>query len=269
MTCSVRIQTIFLASLFLGCFSEASAKAPSVANIIDGHISAHGGAAKWHAVNSLMMSGTLDTGRAGVLPLTLVVKQKRPHFARLEIYQGPHVATQAHNGDSGWKVRKVQGNKDTVVPYSSEDAASARAWRDLGPMLLDHEKKGFSVTLDGTEDLGGVRTYRLKVSRSDRGVQQVWIDASTFLERQVDDTAQRADGRSFRVVTSFRSFQKVDGLTLPSEIAVESGEGDGKRVMHFEHFQINPQIKDTDFAAPKLDSVSKRPNPVLPREAAR
>jgi outer membrane lipoprotein-sorting protein len=252
----------------------------SAAQIVEKHVAARGGQQAWHSLQTLSVTGKMDAGagdsavrseriaRLGTgatvkhappvgkestskqvqLPFTL--EMKRPHKSRLEIQFAGNTAVQVFDGTNGWKVRPFL-NRNNAEPFTTEELKSEVDRADLEGPLVDYAAKGTKVELAGVESVDGHDAYKLKLTTKSGKVQNIWIDAHSFLDVKVQGTPRRFDGRMRDVFVYQRDFKTVGGLNIPHEYetAVEGVTGTHKMV--FESVKVNTSLDDARFTKPQ------------------
>jgi outer membrane lipoprotein-sorting protein len=279
-----------VAALNLVCASWAQ-DAKSVAHltaaqIVDKNIVARGGSSAWHAVQTLAWSGKMEAGSADSaersaryiqdnaaknskkelaalssgkgnvadarqvqLPFTL--SMERPHKSRLELEFAGKTAVQVYDGSTGWKLRPFL-NRNDVEPFTEVELKSEAKKPDLDGPLVDYAAKGTKVELAGVEPVEGHQAYKLKLTAKNGDVQNIWVDAQSFLDVKVEGSQRRMDGRMRTVWVYQRDFRTVQGVTIPFvlETAV-----DGYRETHkivIDKVTVNPKLDGSLFAKPKV-----------------
>ena len=257
----------------------------TAAQIVDKHIAARGGLSAWRAVQTMSLSGKMDAGsgesqaramrvarraRAPVgnavltpavatadkaetdkqVQLPFALQIKRPNQSRLEIEFAGKTAIQVYDGTQGWKVRPFL-NRDTVEPFTAQEAKAAADTDDMIEALVDYAAKGTRVELEGVEPVAGHDCYKLKLTMKGDRIRHVWIDAQNFLDVKVEGTPRRMDGRMRDVWVYQRDFRPVQGVQMPFllETAVDGYPGSHKMVI--EKVAVNPKLDDALFTKPK------------------
>jgi hypothetical protein len=251
--------------------------------IAEKNAAARGGLEAWRAIKSMSLAGNLEAGKpmsqtrlaesyrrprgqlkvearkAAANPrlaeadkpvlLPFVMELERPRKTRVEIRFQGKTAVQVFDGTTGWKLRPFLGRRE-VEPYNAEELQLASLQTDLDGPLLDYEKKGSRVELEGNEQVAGRDAYRLKVTSSGGQVRHVWVDAQTFLEVKIDGGTRRLDGKQHPVWTYFSDYKPVNGLMIPHllETAVEGVPGSEKIMV--ERVALNPKLDDARFGKP-------------------
>ena len=265
---------------------KVSAPPLAVAQIIDRHLAARGGAATWHSIQAITWSGKMDIGsgdsaarsarylRSGSMPsshkelvaestanagtqgpqevqVPFAMTMERPHKVRFELQFGGKTALQVYDGTQGWKLRPYL-NRDTPEPFSAEEMKLEQAREALDGPLFDYVAKGSKVDADGVEAVDGKAAYKLKVTHRDGTVQHVWIDAKSFLDVKVGGVPRRMDGKMRNVWITQRDFRPVQGLMVPFalETAVDGFPDTHKTII--DKVALNPSLDDAHFAKPKV-----------------
>jgi len=210
----------------------------SAAQIVDRNVAARGGLAAWRAVQTLSLQGKMGVGgnqRAGLpvptphskelansLPLRpaeevqlpFLMEMKRPRKMRVEIQLKDQTAVQVYDGANGWKLRPFL-NRHEIEPFSQAELKIASNQEDLDGPLVDYAAKGTHVDFEGSEQVEGRDTYKIKVSEKNGHTFHVWVDAETFLETKIEGQPRRLDGTDHPVEVYYRDYRTVDGLRIP------------------------------------------------------
>ena len=265
--------------------SEPQVPLLTVAQVVEKHVAARGGAQAWKAVQTMQLSGKIEAGKgdsiaraeklfnasakaAGrgtnaevvaanvdvesnkqiLLPFTLDLE--RAKRMRLEIVFNGKTAVQVFDGKQGWKYRPFL-NRNDVEPFTAEEASTEASRGDLDGPLINYVAKGTKVELEGSDLVDAQPAYRLKVTPKGEPVKHIWIDAKTFLDVKVEGFPKRMDGKMHPVYVYQRDFRSVQGVTIPFvlETAVE-GYPDTHKLL-VEKAAINPQFDSAVFSKPR------------------
>lgn len=253
--------------------------------IIERNINARGGAAAWHKINSISMTGKLDAGRQRVdggrivtsaapksradkkaelrkvamkmgeepsdkiIRLPFQMELKRPLKSRIEVpFQGDK-AVQVYDGSQGWKLRPYLGRRE-VEPFNPLEAKIAAQQQELDGPLINYAAKGTKVALLGAEQVNGHKTYKLKLTLKNGDVRNLWVDAQSYLDVKIDGVPRKLDGKPHQVATYFNDYRKVDGVQIPFELATNIEGVKGSEKINIEHVVVNPKLDDTRFTKP-------------------
>jgi len=263
----------------------ASVTGVTAEQIVERNISARGGAAAWHKINSISMTGKLDAGRkrvdggmivtsaAGksraekkaelrkiamqmdgeasdkVIRLPFQMELKRPLKSRIEVpFQG-QTAVQVYDGSQGWKLRPYLGRHE-VEPFTPVEAKIAAQQQELDGPLLDYVAKGTKVLLLGSEQVNGHKTYKLQLILKNGDVRHLWIDAQSYLDLKIDGVPRKFDGKPREVATYFHDYRTVNGVKIPYELETTIEGVKNSEKISVEHVVINPKLDDSHFIKP-------------------
>lgn len=254
--------------------------------IVDRNISARGGLAAWHRVQSMTLAGKLDAGKVRkdggavgevsvldrkkakaevrkaladgtfeanvekVIQLPFQMDLARPVKQRLEVpFQG-QTAVQVYDGKAGWKLRPFLGRNE-VEPFSADELKIAASQQELDGPLINYRAKGTKVEVEGGEMLEGRGAYRLRLTLKDGDVRHLWIDAKTFLEAKIEVAPRRWDGKMRSVTTTYRDYKAVDGVQIAHRLETQVEGVPGSESVYIERVALNPPLNAGRFAKPE------------------
>lgn len=259
--------------------AAAAAPALPVEQILARNAAARGGADGWRKVNTLELTGTMDANKpmssrpdyhppaqaahprapagaaaAGaaaddpnrVIELPFRLQMMRPRKTRLEIDFNGSTAVQIYDGARGVKVRPFLG-RSTPEPYTPAELKLAAQEQELDGPLIDHERKGTQIALDGVETVHGRDAYKLKLTLRGGAVRHVWVDAASFLDVQVDGT-RTLDGKPHALTTYLTDYRSVDGLMIPMRAETSIAGVPGATALVIDHVSVNPHIDAARFS---------------------
>jgi hypothetical protein len=239
----------------------------TAAQIADKNVQARGGLAKWHAVQSITLSGQMDAGGKVDTQLPYTLQMKRPNKQRLAIEFAGQTALQVFDGEKGWKLRPYL-NRGDPEPFSQEELRKTADSQIIDGPLIDYAAKGSNVELEGTETVEGKATYRLKVTNKQGHAKHVWIDGTTFLETKIEGHPRRFDGTMRPVETYLSDYRSVDGLMMPYVSETRVGGVSASHKMTIEKVALNPRLDDALFSKPGSVAIPQRVFTVSPTASA-
>jgi hypothetical protein len=281
-TPSSRSLARVVATVVLACSATAAhAAAPTlpVDQIVARNAAARGGVDAWRKVTTLTITGQMDANKPRssrpdyhppledpkralasgkltpkadpdankVVELPYRLQMKRPRQTRLEIDVDGQTAVQIYDGTQGTKIRPFLG-RATAEPYTEAELALAAEEQELDGPLIDHERKGTKIALEGVEKVDGADAYKLKLTLKSGAVRRVWVDATSFLDVKIDGS-RKLDGKVHPLETHLRNYKSFGGLQFPtlSETVVQGVPGSTKLTV--ETVTVNPAIDDSRFKA--------------------
>jgi hypothetical protein len=247
---------------------------PTLDEIIAKHIEAHGGAARWKAVKSLKMTGTMSSwSRTG--PFTLVRTGDGKYH--LDGIQDDKKLIVGWDGTQAWWDNRFL--QEGAQPIRGTDLAVIQREFDLPTPFFSHKERGYEVKLRGREDFEGRPAIALEVKRQD-GLDETWyLDPGTHLEMGRESPGSDF-GRPVPQHTFFEDFRTVSGLVIPFH--VESQWYTRERSLRIEKVEVDVPVDDAVFRKPPPTgmgpllplagewsvAVQRRDNPVGPFQDA-
>jgi outer membrane lipoprotein-sorting protein len=175
---------------------------------------------------------------------------KRPLKSRLEIDFNDQTAVQVFDGSKGWKLRPFLGRNDWEA-FTPDEQKQAAGEPGIDGLLIDYVAKSAKVESAGTEMVEGKAAYKLKITRTDGQVRQVWVDGQSFLDVKVEGDPRKLDGRLHGVAVFQRDFKREQGLMIPHLLeTVVQGVAKTEKIT-IESVAVNPKLDDTRFTKTK------------------
>ena len=129
---------------------------------------------------------------------------------------------------------------------SATEIADLRLEVDSFTELIDYRAKGHKVELVGRETADGAPAYRLRLTKTNGEVADLFLDARTFLEVKRVRRAKTPWGEDQEIVQVLKEYRAVGGLLLPHRI------GDFQIEYH-----VNEPLDDAGFTMPGKKSEEK------------
>lgn len=219
--------------------------AQSLDEILSNHLTAMGGAEKISKLNSLKISANVEMMNTKMPVTTTVVQNKG--FRTETVIQGKTIV-QAVYGNKGWMINPLTGQESPVaLPEAAVKTMTSQT--DL-TVLYNYKEKGYTLTLDGEEDLLGAKVFKI-TSTMKNGVKQAsYISKDTWYILKVEATVP-VNGEEIKTENWQSDFKQVDGITFPftSEIST-SAIPNMKMVNKISTVEVNPKINEKIFEMP-------------------
>jgi hypothetical protein len=222
----------------------------TAAEIVAKNVAARGGLEAWRKVQTMVWLGHIISAHAVFPSVPFVMEQKRPNKTHFEMHATKETTERLFDGAHGWKVHPDHGNRPAVEPYSIQELRYAQTAPGLDGPLIDYAAKGYSIAVEGVDDIEGHSTYRLSVKLATGEIDHVWIDAKTFLDVRYDRPSDGAIGAARPVSISYSDYRNYEGLQLPSVIETGVGSGSTPDRMMIERVVLNAPLDDDRFSHP-------------------
>lgn len=242
--------------LIVAGLAGTAAFAQTADELIEKSIQASGGREKIEAVKSARMTGKMTLGQGMEAPV--VIETVEPSKFRMEMTFQGMTMIQAYDGKSGWQVQPFMG-KTEPEPMTEQDLKSMEDQVDDMDLLTKYKEKGHTVELVGKEELEGSPVYKLKLTKKNGDVSNLYLDAETYLLiKQTGKT--RMQGQEIESETSLSDYKEVAGVLYPHSIQtkVPSMPG-GLMSMTFEKIEPNPDIPASRFDMPAKKEAAAPP----------
>lgn len=199
--------------------ANAESDRPSADEVVARHLEAIGGEARWRAIDTLEMHGSVVVNGTSN---EFHAYRARPGKFRKEGVSDGKPYTKVYDGARGFK-RIGDGDFE---PIPAEHAAKLAAHADFDDALIDYAHRGTSVELVGVEEIAGAPAYHLALTLPSGDVEHRWFDGATYLDVKRMTTYKDKDGQEKSAVSTFSEWREVGGLKI--NFAAET-EHDGKR----------------------------------------
>lgn len=222
--------------------------AQSLSDIISGYQKAIGGAARFTAMNGIIVRAKAQGGGGGQKrPITFTIKM--PDKARLDyVIQQGLVFTQAFDGKQGWTIQPWTGSLDPQ-PLNEDDA------RDVGRItkmvcndLVLNGSDGSRLEYNGKDEIEGSEVYKITAHHKDGSQIIYYLDIDSYLI--VKTTTKYTESGVQRESDMYPGeYKVVDGLTL-AHLFETKYNGETAGVNHVESYDFKAQVDDAIFAMP-------------------
>ncbi|HRI79892.1 MAG TPA: hypothetical protein PLR06_10195 [Cyclobacteriaceae bacterium] len=234
-------------SMLLLCFTAIQAQTAD--EILSKYFANTGGLDKWKALKSRTIKGKVFFGQD--FPMTTY--EMTPNKQRREVDVMGSMIIQAFDGTTGWMVNPMQGGKDPVK--LDDEQAKEMKNEQFENDFIDYKKKGHEVTLEGTEDVDGIKCYKIKLVRNknndqDDAIELHYFDVENFIPLVITRTVQAGPQKGTEVKSYLSDYQEVNGLMFPF-LTEQKVNGQTAAKVTVEKITINDIKDESIFAFPK------------------
>lgn len=241
-------KTYFKSILLLiisGIFSSAFAQ-KTLDEIVALHLTAMGGKEKLSKLKSVKITAEMEVMKMQI-PVTTTIVQDRG-FRSETVVQGSTI-TQVIDNDKGWSINPMAG-QTKATPLPAEVVKSLSAETDLTG-LYNYKEKGQTLTLDGEDDLGGAKVYKITQNLKNGTKRTNYISKDTYFILKVVASVT-VQGQQIESKNSQSDFRQIDGITYPFVSEVETSAMPGASMtMKIKTLEVNPKIDEAIFVMPK------------------
>ena len=234
--------------MVLVCF--ASAQAQTADEILAKYFASIGGLDKWKSLKSFTQTGKAQMGQ----DFPLVLYGKAPNKIKVVLnVQGTELVLQAYDGTTAWMLNPLSGGKDPVK--MDDEMAKEVKDEEFEDDFIDYKKKGHEVTLEGTEEVDGVKCYKIKLVRNKHNdkedITEVhYFDSENFVPICQVSYVRSGPQKGTEIKSYMSDYQDVNGLMFPFSME-QKVNGQTAMKMTWEKISINDITDDSLFAFPK------------------
>lgn len=172
---------------------------------------------------------------------------KRPDKVRVEGTFQALTFIQTYNGKEGWTVNPFAGVTDPQ-PITEDALKSLKYQADMDGMLWNWKEKGYTVTLEGKEDMEGTSCFKIKLVTKEGDSFTYYIDSDSYIMIR-SNTKMKVQGNETEADTYYSNYLQVEGMAVPGKIETKvNGQLAGTIIV--DKVELNIDLADTLFDKP-------------------
>lgn len=225
--------------------------AETLEEILAKNLEIKGGEEAILAVKTTRSTGTMRMGgsAAGALEVPFIAEFKRPGKVRIEFTMQGMTAVQAYDGEVGWSVMPFLG-KNEPEEMAEDQLKDIKDQADFDGPLVNSKEKGHTVELVGTEEVDGTPAYKLKVTKANGDIVNLYLDQEYYIEFKAE-TTREVQGAEVKVSTVFGDYKEVDGLLFAHSMEVSFEGNPAGQVITMDTIELDVEIDDARFTMPE------------------
>lgn len=242
------------AFLFAGNFLQAQDAAgepkdepilPSVDDLLTEYYEVIGGVDAWKEISSMKITGSAE--QMGMnFPIT--VTSMPPNMQRVDVDVQGQKVVEAFDGEVAWSVNPFMGSTEPVKKTEEEAAEAAKQMFE--DELIDWKEKGHTVTVEGTEEVDGVETIKVKMVKANGDEIAYFFDPENYVPIMSRNYIAFGPMAGKAVDTYLSDYDEVDGLIVPFSIE-QKMEGQTMMKMTAEKIEFNLPMEKEVFMMPE------------------
>ena len=232
-------------------FDWLNTSADRIEEILAKNYEVRGGKDAIMAVQSTRSTGTMRMGgsAAGALEVPFTAEFKRPNKVRIEFTMQGMTAVQAYDGEVGWAIMPFLG-KTEPEEMAEDQLKDIKEQADFDGVLVNYEEKGHTVELLGKEEIDGTPAYKLKVTKANGDIINLYLDQEYYVEFKAEATRE-VQGAEVEVSTIFGDYKEVEGLLFAHSMEMSFAGNPAGQVITIDTIELDAEIEDYRFAMPK------------------
>jgi outer membrane lipoprotein-sorting protein len=226
--------------------TQAPAQTPTADEIVAKNLAARGGEAKLRGLSTMKMTGTVS---AQGMEMPITVMTKRPNRMRQETtVQGMRLVS-AFDGERAWVINPMMGSPDPR-DLSGPQADNLKDQSTFDGPLVGYKERGDTLEVVGAADVAGSKAWKLKLSRGNGRTMFIYIDATTFLEREWSTSVEQ-NGMMLDVETLMSDYGPTpEGVMVARTLHTAVG-GHEQGILKVQTVEFNVPIDDAAFRKPQ------------------
>lgn len=209
-----------------------------------------GGLEKLKALKTIKVNGKMSM-QGMDLPFTMITKTPNKQRMNIQV-QGVEII-QAYDGVDAWMLNPMMGGKDPIKLPAEQ--AKEMTERQMEDEFIDYKKKGHEVKLLGTEDVEGVKCYKIELAKNKNNDKEdvtvvYYFDAENYVPIMISTFARSGPMKGMESKTYMSDYQDVNGYMMPFSTETKVN-GQTVSKMTFQKVNLNESVEDTFFAFPK------------------
>lgn len=242
------IKQVMLTVIVL-LFASAS-YAQNVDAILSKYFENTGGLENWRKLKSMKMMGKAAFGNQ---EFPFEMNLKHPAMLRLNVDIQGQKLVQASDGTIAWMINPFQGG--TEPQKLPDDLAKEFLDQKFESEFVDYKKKGHEVTLEGEQEIDGVKCFKVKLVKNKNNdkedvTEYHYFDKENYVPIMVSSFARSGPNKGVESNQYFSDYQEVNGYVLPFFMETKVN-GQTFQKMTFTSYVLNNQVDDSIFAFPK------------------
>ncbi len=235
-------KIIILVGVLILATATLNAQGLNLEQILANHYKAMG-LDKQQDVKSIIMTGTLI--RNDAMPIKIF--RLRPNCYRMERDVADITGLTVFDGKNGWMTAPWSGNSQPQV-ISGTGLAELQVQADFDGPIYRWNDKGHKAELIGTEKLGEIDVFRIKLTRNDGGIEYYLIDCHSYLlHKKISYRTIR--GKETEMENIYSDYRSIDGIMF-AFTNVNTLGGQPYSEIQFDSVEINQPVDEKLFVMP-------------------
>lgn len=239
--------TLFTMAIAITFISQAQTADEILANYFENT----GGIDKWKAMKNMKAIGNTPTPNGDV---NFTMFAKAPNKLKVEVdLGGSKMVPQAYDGETAWMLNPMAGNQAQKLPEDQAKMIAEDA--SFEDDFINYKEKGHEVALEGTEEIDGVETFKIKLTKNANNdkmekVEYHFFDKENYVPIMTRMTVTEGQAAGTTIETYLSDYQETDyGLIMPYYIEQKFNGQTGQKLTINEYL-INSEIDDSMFQFP-------------------
>ncbi len=232
--------------LLLCTCAALAVNAQTAGEVIEKYTKTMGSLEGYQKIKTVKMTGTL-TAQGMDLPITIQIVNGKAVRSDLEVMGTPVIS--AYLNGKGWKQNQFAGVPDPTEVTPAE-LADMKVQIYITSALMDYKARGHQVELQGQEDVGGTKAFKIKLTNKDDGKSSYYYISTADYSLIKSVTDREMGGQSMTVETWYSDIKEINGLKFYLSRSQKVG-GEEVQAVKFDKVELDIPIDEKIFDMPK------------------
>ncbi len=233
--------------MLLLCICAAMiAQAQTASEVIEKYTKTMGSLEGYQKLKTVKMTGTL-TAQGMDLPITIQIVNGKGVRSDLEVMGTPVIS--GYRDGKGWKQNQFAGFPDPTEVTPAE-LADMKVQVFITSAIMDYKARGHQVELQGQEDVGGTKAFKIKLTAKEDGKVSYYYFSTADYSLIKSVTDREMGGASMAVETWYSDLKEVNGLKFYLSRSQKVG-GEEVQAVKFDKVELDLPIDEKIFDMPK------------------
>jgi hypothetical protein len=236
-------KLIFITAI--GLCLAISASAQTADEIIGKYVQAIGGKDVLNKITSVYTEFTMDVMGMQISGKTTTLNGKGMK-QEMDVMSSTMITCLTDKG--GWSINPMSGGSEPA-DMTADQYNSSKDQIVVGAPFVNYAENGSKAELLGTEAVGAVDAYKIKLTGSDNKTSVYFFDPNTFF---LVKTIQESDNQGQMVENkiTFSDYKATDGYTLPYKMDMDMNSGQMTMTMTVTKVELNGPVDEAIFSKP-------------------
>ncbi|MFH0760061.1 MAG: hypothetical protein V2A67_00985 [Bacteroidota bacterium] len=195
--------------------------------------------------NTIRVTGKLV--QAG-LEIPFIQMAARPAGIRVEATLQGLTLIQTYDGKEGWNINPFAGITEPQ-PMGEDEMKQMKYQADLDGMLWSWKDKGYTVTLEGQEEVEGTNCFKIKIVTPEGDTFTNYLDAESYIPVRTNAKV-KVQGNESEADTYFSNYMMVEGIAIAGQSVTKIG-GQIANTIVTDKVELNVDLDKSLFGKPE------------------
>lgn len=245
-----KLSQFFFVMLLL---ASSTTFAQTADEVIEKYFTAIGGKEKLLALKSAKMTAKI---KAQGQEFPVVMLQKAPNLQKMVlVFQGKEITQMAFDGNEGWSTNFMTMKPEKI---EAEESENMKLEMDFPDAFLDYKSKGYSILLEGSENIEGTDCHKIKLTKKpvkvdgkeEENFSYYYFDKENNVPIMQKTISKKGQMKGVAIDTFLSDYQEINGLFFAFTIS-QKVNGQEMANIAVEKMELNVEIPTSEFSFPQ------------------